>query len=238
MRIRQPNFRHAKALVAFALFVAFSAYGIRFATKENGIKPVAITYLDAWYSPHLVRITDPNLETRAPTRRSFDAPYDVSNVALHKPVSVGQPDELVIGSEEMLTDGDKDFAPDSFLHLDAGQQWIQIDLGMEHRLYAIQLWRYGGHTSRAYRDTVVQISSDELFRRDVQTVYNNDHDDSSGLGAGSDKAYIESLDGRLITLSGQRARFVRFWSNGNSAHEFNEYVEAEVYGCPSPLPGL
>jgi hypothetical protein len=76
----------------------------------------------------------------------------------------------------------------------------------------------------------VQISNDAAFKVGVETVYNNDHDNSSGFGVGKDLAWVETNHGRIIDIDGKKAQYVRFWSNGNTANEMNHYVEIEVYG--------
>src|SRR3712207_8442221 len=45
---------------------------------------------------------------------------------------------------------------------------------------------------------------------------NNDHDNTSKLGAGKEKEYIEVAEGRLIDPKGVKGRYVRLWSNGNT----------------------
>ena len=44
--------------------------------------------------------------------------------------------------------------------------------------------------------------------------------------------YIETSEGRLVDGKGAIARYVRLYSNGNSANKLNHYVEVEVYGRP------
>ena len=50
------------------------------------------------------------------------------------------------------------------------------------------------------------------------------------LGAGKEKEYIEVAEGRLIDPKGAKGRYVRLYSNGNTANDLNHYVEVEVYG--------
>jgi hypothetical protein len=64
----------------------------------------------------------------------------------------------------------------------------------------------------------------------VRTVFNNDNDNSSGLGIGKDKEYIETFQGRPFIVKGIKARYVRLYSNGSTSSEMNHYVEVEVYG--------
>jgi len=67
----------------------------------------------------------------------------------------------------------------------------------------------------------------------VTTAFNNDHDNSSGLGIGKDKEYIETSEGKLIDPRGVRGRYIRLWSNGNTSNDMNHYVEAEIFGTPA-----
>ena len=71
-----------------------------------------------------------------------------------------------------------------------------------------------------------------MRQTNVRTVYNNDYDNSCGLGLGKDLEYIEDYRGRLIPLGGTHARYVRLYSRGNTSNDQNHYVEVEVYGTP------
>ena len=77
---------------------------------------------------------------------------------------------------------------------------------------------------------IVQISCDESFKGEVTTVFNNDIDNSAKLGAGQDKYYFESFEGRLIDAKGVKARYIRFYSRGSTGTDKNCYIEAEVWG--------
>ena len=78
---------------------------------------------------------------------------------------------------------------------------MQIDLGASRALYAILAWHYHSQ-ARVYRDVIVQVSDDANFKTGVTTVFNNDHDNSSKLGAGQEKEYIEVAEGKLIDPKG------------------------------------
>ena len=84
-----------------------------------------------------------------------------------------------------------------------------------------------------YRDVIVQVSDNKDFLKGVQTIFNNDHDNSSGLGVGKDKEYIEVAEGRLFDPKGVKGRYVRLYSNGNTTNDLNHYVEIEVFGTPA-----
>lgn len=161
-------------------------------------------------------------------RPDFMVPKGTTNVALEKEVT-GSDDFPVIGELEYVTDGDKEGTEGSYVELGPSVQYVQIDLEDTHAVYAILVWHYHAQ-ARAYHDVIVQVSDDPDFSEGVTTVCQNDHDNSSGLGIGKDKAYIETSEGRLIDAKGARGRYVRLYSKGNTANEMNHYVEVEVFG--------
>jgi len=79
---------------------------------------------------------------------------------------------------------------------------------------------------------IAQVSDDPKFVKDVKTVFNNDHDNTSGFGVGKDLNTIETSEGKLIDAKGLQGRYVRLNSNGNSNNDLNHYIEVEVYGKP------
>ena len=127
------------------------------------------------------------------------------------------------------TDGD---SSNTFNYADSypndGPQWVQLDLGAPYDLNHINLWHFYGD-ERAYHDVVVQLSNTHDFSSGVITVYNNDRDNSAGLGAGNDWEYAESSSGLSLAFAPVNARYVRFYSNGNTYNSSNHYVEIEVY---------
>jgi hypothetical protein len=137
----------------------------------------------------------------------------------------------VIGELDMITDGDKNGGDGYFVELGPGVQWVQVDLGASKALSAILVWHYHSQ-ARIYHDVVVQVSDDPAFKTGVTTVFNNDHDNSSKLGIGQQKEYIEVAEGKLFDPKGAKGRYVRFASKGNTTNDLNHYVEVEVYGLP------
>ncbi|MEM9481695.1 MAG: hypothetical protein AAGA58_18755 [Verrucomicrobiota bacterium] len=160
--------------------------------------------------------------------KSVTVPAGTKNLAKDKPVTSSD-DFPIIGELAMVTDGDKDAADGSFVELAPEKQWVQIDLGKSADIEFVMVWHYHKN-ARAYDDVVVQISDDPEFQKGVKTLFNNDHDNSSGLGKGSDPAYIDKNHGRLIDASGSSGRFVRLYSAGNTANALNHYIEVEVWG--------
>lgn len=170
-----------------------------------------------------------NLEKpRDEARPTFYVPEGTENVALGKPVTSSDP-APIIGELEMITDGDKKAADGSYVELGPMLQHVTIDLGSEYELYAVLLWHY--HIQpRVYFDVIVQVSNDPDFVTDVTTIFNNDIDNSAGMGIGTDKHYVETAEGKLIDAGGVRGRYVRCYSNGNNANDLNHYTELEVFG--------
>lgn len=135
----------------------------------------------------------------------------------------------IIGNLNLVTDKDKEAGDGSIVELGPGKQYVQIDLGKPAQLVALAVWHYH-QEARVYRDVVVQIAEDPDFIMGVTTLFNNDDDNSSGLGAGKDKEYIETYEGKLLDGKGGRGRYVRLYSNGNTSNAANHYIEVEVYG--------
>jgi hypothetical protein len=161
-------------------------------------------------------------------RPALMVPKGVELVSRGKPVKMSD-DNPVSGKAEMITDGIKEGQDGNWVELGAGLQWVQIDLQRPTEIYAIVIWHYHAEP-RVYRDVVVQLADDPDFIENVRTVFNNDHDNSAGLGVGKDKEYFEMAEGKLIEVSGLKARYVRCYSKGSTADEQNHYIEVEVFG--------
>lgn len=160
----------------------------------------------------------------------FLAPEGTKNVALGKPVSSSDP-EPIIGELAMATDGDKEAGEGSFVELGPLLQYITVDLQDEHVIYGIRLWHYH-QEARVYFDVVIQVSNDPNFAAGVKTIFNNDMDNSSGLGLGKDMHYVDTHFGELFDAKAVCGRYVRLYSRGNTADDQNHYIEVEVYGRP------
>ena len=138
----------------------------------------------------------------------------------------------VVGDLSFVTDGRKEEATDENVRLvlNDGLQWVQIDLGAQQEIHAVCLWHSFSPRIRVYYDVIVQVSDDPDFMEEVTTLFNNDHDNSSGLGEGKDFEYIETHEGRPIAVDGVKGRYVRCYSNGNIRDKSNAYVQVEVFG--------
>jgi hypothetical protein len=160
----------------------------------------------------------------------FLAPLGTTNVALGKPVSASD-EEPIIGDLEMITDGDKEATDGSYVELGPLLQQVTIDLQAECEIYGIRAWHYH-KVPRAYFDVIVQIAEDRDFTRGVKTIFNNDMDNSAGLGVGANRHYVDTCFGQLFDARGMQGRYVRLYSRGSSANDLNHYIEVEVYGKP------
>jgi hypothetical protein len=164
-------------------------------------------------------------------RPKWMAPEGVKNLSLKKPVTSSDKDPI-IGKVDQVTDGDKEGSDGSWVELAPGLQWVQIDLQQPSTIYGLLVWHHHGDP-RIYRDVVVQICDDPDFITNVQTVYNNDQDNSAGLGVGKDREFFESFEGQLIEVKGVKGRYVRLYSKGSTTDDQNHYTEVEVWGLPA-----
>jgi hypothetical protein len=174
----------------------------------------------------------PNLERPTRSKRpDFLVPAGSRNLAKDKKVTASD-NSPIVGTLDMITDGDKDGNEGSWVELGPGKQWAQIDLAQRANIYAVLVWHFHSQ-ARVYRDVVVQVSDDPTFRSGVATIFNNDFHNELGLGAGKDLNYIETYEGKLIDAKGVKGRYVRLYSNGNTANKLNDYIEVEVWGKPA-----
>jgi len=155
-------------------------------------------------------------------------PPGVSNVALHKPVTTSDTNQLPENLVK-ITDGDKEAGEQSVVLLHKGPQWVQTDLGSPYEIYAIVVW-HGHDEPKVYHAVVAQVADDAAFTQNVRTLFNNDHKDLDKLGVGTDREYFESNEGKLIEGKGTVARYVRVYSDGSTVSRLNEYTEIEVHG--------
>lgn len=158
-------------------------------------------------------------------------PKGTTNLALKKKVTASK--APFSGSLELVTDGSKEAREGTALELPPRLQWLQIDLGAPSKLFYIVFWHF--HMEPVvYHDVVVQVSNDPDFIEGVTSLFNNDQDNSAGLGIGKDREYFETSEGKLIDAKGLTARYVRLYSRGSTYNDpLNRYTEVEVYGLPA-----
>lgn len=206
-----------KLSVVTALLVAVTAFA-------DDKVPLTTTLPPPLFVGTPVPITIPNLEPTATKWPTFLVPAGTTNLALNKKVTSSSGDPIV-GTLDLITDGDKDGDEGSWVELDPGKQWVQIDLAQEADISAVVIWHYHSQ-ARVYRDVVVQISDDPTFSKGVTTIYDNS-------ASGTDRPYIETYFGKLIDAKGTKGRYVRLYSNGNTTNKMNHYIEVEVDGKPA-----
>jgi hypothetical protein len=219
-----------KRILATTMLVAFALAPLG-AQAPAGKEELKLKLPKPMFIGTPTNIKSANLEAvTGKSRGAFYVPKGTVLLSAKKPITASD-DMPVIGELDMINDGEKAGGDGFFVELGPGPQWVQIDLGAPKALYAIVAWHYHSQ-ARVYRDVVVQVSNDPAFKTGVTTVYNNDHDNTSKLGKGTDKEYIEVAEGRLFDPKGAKGRYVRLYSNGNTTNDLTHYVEVEVYGLP------
>jgi len=149
-------------------------------------------------------------------------------VSEKKPVTLSDKNPIN-GGAELVTDGNKEASDANVLEMHRKLQWAQIDLEAPHKIAAIVVW-HAYDMEQITKDVILQVADDPDFTKNVRTLYNNDYDNSAGLGVGKDKEYFENYEGRLVDGKGEVARYVRLYSQGSTYTASNRYTEVEVYG--------
>ena len=229
--IHVPSLPYA-ALGVAALGLLLALSGALPAQAADKLQPIPIELPKPMFEGTPQNISIPNLEKPLGRARDpFLAPAGVKNVAPGKAVTSSDM-EPIIGDLEQVNDGDKKGAEGSFVELGPALQHVTIDLGAPHEVYAILFWHFH-KTARVYLDVIVQVADDADFTKNVRTLFNNDHDNTAGLGKGKDLHYVETSEGKLVDAKGSKAQFVRLYSSGSNANDLNHYVEVEVFGRPA-----
>jgi len=199
--------------------------------QDKNLKPIDLKLPQPMFVGTPQNMQVPNLEKPlGKPRPPFLAPAGTVNLAKGKPVA-STDEEPIIGEISYITDDDKEAGEGSFVELGPFTQHITIDLGKKSDIYAVVLWHFHKQP-RVYFDVIVQVADDAEFKTNVNTIFNNDHDNSSGLGKGKDLNYVETAEGKLIDAKGVQGRYVRCYSNGNTNNDLNHYIEVAVYGKP------
>ncbi len=221
-------------LLFFILMYVFAFIGLtQFVSKANAqeLKPIEIKLPKPMFVGTPQNLKVPNLEKPlGKARAPFLAPAGTKNVALGKSIA-STDEEPIIGEIDMITDDDKEAADGSYVELGPFLQNVTIDLEARYNIYAVIVWHFHKQP-RIYFDVIVQVSDDPNFVKDVKTIFNNDIDNSAGLGVGKDMHYVETAEGKLIDAKGVQGRYVRLYSNGNNNNDLNHYIEVAVYGTP------
>ncbi|MSU21410.1 MAG: hypothetical protein EXS30_08445 [Pedosphaera sp.] len=157
-------------------------------------------------------------------------PKGVTNVAAGKPVTSSV--RPYLGELIRITDGKKEPIDDDAVEFRKGTHWVQVDLGGSFAIHAIAMWHDHRYV-QAMHDVILQVSDDPEFKSGVTTLYNNDTDNSSGLGVGTDREYFEMQFGRVVATKGIKAHYVRGYTRGSNQSVLNCWQEIEVYALPA-----
>src|SRR6478736_3382552 len=136
------------------------------------------------------------------------------------------------GELSQVTDGKKEAFDYDTIEMKKGTQWVQVDLGEAFKIEAIAIW-HDHRYIQVEHDVIVQVSDDPEFKTGVTTLFNNDTDNSSGLGVGTDREYFERHFGRVFDGKGTKARYVRGYTKGSHLSALNCWQEIEVYALPN-----
>src|SRR5512140_3176127 len=80
-------------------------------------------------------------------------PAGLKNVAPGKKLTSS--DKNVTASTlEKISDGDKEATDESIIFLRKGTQWVQMDLGQAHEVFAIVIW-HAHNSAKVYHDVIV-----------------------------------------------------------------------------------
>jgi hypothetical protein len=222
----------SKSLLVIALALAFSTAASLRAADAAATEPLKLnlpahtlkgTPEDLPVGPHV----EPPPTKAPPTP---PVPKGVVNVAAGKTVTSSVAPFL--GELSQITDGKRDAFDEDAVEFKKGTQWAQVDLGQSFEIHAIAMWHDHRYV-QAMHDIVLQVSDDPEFKKDVKTLFNNDVDNSSGLGVGTDREYFELHYGKVVAAKGVKARYVRGYSKGGSLSALNCWQEIEVYALPA-----
>lgn len=206
--------------------------GLAFGAVAQDVEEVKIELPEPYYGGTPLDYFGPNLEEPTYKKREpLMAPKGTTNLAKGKTVTSSAA-STNFGKLEQVTDGLKEYQEKYVVELPKGHHWVQIDLGSPSAIHAIVMWHFHA-AERVYFDVAIKVADDAEFTKNVREIYNNDHDNSAGGGAGKDKEYIEKYEGRLVEAKGEVAQFVRLYSKGNTSDDTNHYVEVDVYGTPA-----
>lgn len=173
-----------------------------------------------------------NIEAPSTTPRApLMIPADAKNIAPASKILCSD-SNVTATALAKITDGDKEAFDTSIVLVRKGVQYLQFDLGSAQEIFALVVW-HAHDTPKVYRNVIAQVADNADFTENLQTVYNNDIENSSGRGIGTDKQYFENYEGRVMNAKGIKARYVRLYSKGSTDSALNEYTEVEIYARPS-----
>lgn len=232
-RIRCPQAGLCLTIALALSFCGESAFGANAEGKEPLVLKLPASPL--WGGALDLLPKGPDIEPFDPTNYKppppFLVPKGVKNLAAGGTVTGSTPPW---GGRQLsqITDGKKEAFDYDTVEIKLGRQWVQVDLGEPRLIYAIVMW-HDHRYLQTMHDVIVQVSDDPEFQKGVTTLFNNDRDNSSNRGTGTDLEYFESMYGRIVDGEGLKVRFVRCYTNGSNLSQLNSWQELEVYGLPA-----
>ena len=175
-------------------------------------------------------------ERRAHLGQAASAPHGSGGVRNRAPAGkISCSDtNATAGMLAKITDGNKEAVDTSIVSLRKGVQYVQFAppgagrfaVGIGRVRYAEDLSLRGGPGGR--RRGVHRQRPHALQQRHPR--------EQGGPGAGTDREYFETNEGKLIDAKGAKGRYApgRIRA-GSSDSALNEYTEVEIYGRPSPM---
>src|SRR5688572_26917628 len=226
MKLMKFNFLTTRPVVAmFTLAFALSA-----CAQEKEALKLALPAPTLKGTPEDLPV-GPNIE---PLSDKPPVPVQIAkgakNVAVGKTVTSSV--KPFTGEVSQVTDGKKEAFDYDSVEMKKGAQWVQVDLGESFVIHAIAMW-HDHRYIQVMHDVIVQVSDDPEFKTGVTTLFNNDTDNSTGVGVGTDREYFETHNGRVVDGKGTKARYVRGYTKGSSLSALNCWQEIEVYALPA-----
>src|ERR1700741_3335416 len=143
-------------------YLLIAAFALPTAALAQDKVPLKTTLPKPLFVGTPVPLNVPNLEPPMKGKRpDFLVPAGTINLANGKKVTASD-NSPVVGTLDLVTDGDKAGDEGSWVELGPGKQWVQIDLAKSANIYAVLLWHFHSQ-ARVYRDVVAQVSDDASF---------------------------------------------------------------------------
>lgn len=116
---------------------------------------------------------------------------------------------------------------------------VQLDFGSFKDVSMFKMFFQASSHLYTYKDLAIQVPETADFYN-AFTIYNNDEDNSIGLGYGEDEEFIATPKGTTIMMAPKKARYVHFgvggYESGDGAASPLTYIkELEVYGTNPTL---
>src|SRR2546423_10152152 len=193
--LKESSLHRLNSMVLSALVLTFLGTGSALARDGEVPLPIKLPKPSFAGTP---KDAPPGTTVEKPTGKPRPVPLvpkGTVNLALNKKVTASK--APFFGTLDLITDGDKEAKEGTTVELKPGLQWVQIDLGAAERLLYVLVWHF--HVEPVvFHGVVVQVSDDPNFVNGVTTIFNNDQDNSDGLGIGRDREYFETNEGKLI----------------------------------------